>query len=96
MITDDNFHVAIDTCLKENNGEHAATGLCEESEYRSMPGWDTSRVTDMSSAFFLFDHISSFDGDITEWDTSQVTSMSKMFYEASAFNRSMYGILQML
>ena len=65
MITDDNFHVAIDTCLKMNNGVHAATGLCEESEYRSMPGWDTSRVTDMSSAFFLFDHISSFDGDIT-------------------------------
>lgn len=46
--------------------------------------WDTSHVTDMSSAFnkaFFFDQY------IGDWDTSNVTDMSWMFIYATAFNQ---------
>ena len=49
-----------------------------------MENWDTSLVTDMSSAF---NRKSNFNGDISGWDTSAVTDMAGMFYAASAFNQ---------
>ncbi len=37
---------------------------------------DTSAITDMS---FLFEHLNTFNGDITRWNTSNVTDMSGIF-----------------
>ena len=44
-INDSNFYSAIETCLEMN----PVDGLCSSSEYGSMPDWDVSLVTDMSS-----------------------------------------------
>ena len=52
--------------------------------YGTMPNWDTSSVTDMSSTF---EGDAQFDGDVSRWDTSSVATMSVMFKGASSFNQ---------
>ena len=47
-ITQSNFQTAVDTCLETAGND--VDGLCSFTEYGSMPGWDVSAVTDMSSA----------------------------------------------
>jgi len=44
----------------------------------------TTLMTDMSS---MFEHVSTFNYDISEWDVSNVTNMSNMFYYATAFDQ---------
>ena len=46
--------------------------------------WDTGKVTDMGSMFFL---ASTFNQDIGSWNIAQVTDMGYMFGSASAFNQ---------
>ena len=49
----------------------------------NIGGWDTSKVTSMSSMF----QASAFNKDIGSWDTSKVTDMSSMFQSAQSFNQ---------
>jgi surface protein len=79
-IDDTNFQQAINTCLAAN----PIDGMCTSSEYRAMPDWDVSSVTDMSEAF---KGRSDFNGDISDWDVSSVTDMFAVFYDALAFNQ---------
>ncbi|MDC1345634.1 BspA family leucine-rich repeat surface protein, partial [Planktomarina temperata] len=80
------FWAARTACLNES----AVTGRCQNygdtSGYGDMENWDTSLVTDMSSAF---NNNVSFNGDISGWDTSNVTNMGLMFWGASAFNQDL-------
>lgn len=46
--------------------------------------WDTSNVTNMSSAFY---GSTMFNQDISRWDTSKVTNMSNIFAFATIFNQ---------
>ena len=72
------FTTARTACLNES----AVTGRCQTygdtSGYGDMENWDTSLVTDMSSAFNLS---TSFNGDISGWDTSAVTIWVQCFLE---------------
>ena len=46
------------------------------NRYGSMPDWDTSLVTNMTSAFSVKN---SFNGNISSWNTSSVKDMNGMF-----------------
>ena len=80
------FSSAISACLREVGAR--VTGECTSygtsSGYGTMPNWDTSRVTSMTSAFYAQ---ASFNGDISGWDTSNVTDMRAMFFQAYDFNQ---------
>ena len=80
------FSAARTACLNES----AVTGRCQTygdtSRYGDMENWDTSLVTDMSSAFSGYWQ---FNGDISGWDTSNVTNMSTMFSGASTFDQDL-------
>jgi surface protein len=78
-IDDTNFQTAINTCLSTN----PANGMCSDSEYGAMPGWDVSAVTTMSGAF---NSKTGFNGNISSWNVSNITDMSYMFTFARAFN----------
>ena len=52
---------------------YEVNGMCETSEFGSIPDWDTSSLTLLDNAFKNYD---TFNGDISKWDTSQVTSMN--------------------
>jgi len=79
-LTQGAFSQAITDCL----ATHPVAGLCVDSEYGPMPGWDVSAVTDMSKAFRFK---SDFNADINGWDTSSVNNMGDMFWDAAAFNQ---------
>ena len=79
-ITDAKFASAIATCLSTN----PVDGMFSTSEFGAMPGWDTSRFTDMKEAF---KDKSKFNADISKWNTSGVTSMYGIFRDASAFDQ---------
>ena len=51
---------------------------------QDLDGWDTGKVTIMSSMFY---GASAFNGNIGSWNTANVTLMNLMFFGASAFNR---------
>lgn len=82
-LTDATFATAITNCLNEQ----PVTGLCTSygasSGYGTMPNWDTSQVTNMTSAF---QDQTTFNGDISAWNVSSVTNFSLMFLRARAFN----------
>ena len=46
-LEDSSFKTAVAACL----ATHPVDGLCVDSVYGPMPGWDVSAVTDMSNAF---------------------------------------------
>ena len=84
-LTNSSFAQAVTSCLAES----PVHGLCsvwgtQNTNYGTMPSWDTSRVTSMKKAFL---GLSSFNADISSWDTSQVTDMQYMFSGASSFDR---------
>ena len=55
----------------------------EDTSYMNLetitfgPGWDTSKVTTMSSMFWNCANLTSL--DVSNWDTSAVTDMERMF-----------------
>ena len=80
------FTTAIAACVTEA----PVTGVCpiygDGSGYGDMENWDTSNVTDMSSAFAGASI--GFNADISGWNTANVTNMNSMFYNATAFNQN--------
>ena len=76
VLTDDNFHFAIDQWFINETYATAA--------YGHISDWNTSAVTNMSKAF---QDRTSFNEDIGDWDTSNVTDMSNMFQRANIFNQ---------
>ena len=75
------FTTAITECLNESPVTGDCTTYGASSGYGSMPNWDVSNVTDMSSAF---SYNTSFNADLSSWDTSAVTDMSYMFEGATS------------
>jgi surface protein len=67
-LTDANIRTAVAACLAVD----PVGGICPGTPYGSMPGWDTSAVTDMSG---LFQMLQSFNADISAWNVGQVTRM---------------------
>ena len=54
-----------------------------EEMFGQIEKWDTSWITDFSSAFSY----SLCNKDISKWDVSNATNMKKMFYNADYFNQ---------
>ena len=77
VLTDANFHDAIALWF---DAEANATVI-----YGHISDWNTSAVTNMSSAF---KDRTDFNEDIGNWDTSSVTSMVQMFNGASSFDQA--------
>ena len=77
IINDGNIYDAVKWCLTNPQHCHPPIG-----------DWDTSRVTNMASAFadYIPPQTSTFNADIGAWDTSQVTKMNGMFWGAAAFD----------
>jgi surface protein len=80
------FRIAIAACVSEA----PVTGVCpiygDGSGYGDMENWDTSNVTDMSSAFAGASI--SFNADISVWNTGNVTDMSSLIIHKSSFNQN--------
>ena len=83
-IPDASWHTFVDACLAEAPVTGECTAWASGNNYGTMPNWDTSSVTDMSSTF---EGYAQFDGDVSRWDTSSVATMSVMFKGASSFNQ---------
>jgi len=81
---DASLQTFVDECLVEAQGTGECTEWASGNNYGTMPNWDTSLVTDMSSTF---QGHGQFDGNVSGWNTGKVTNMYKMFYSASAFNQ---------
>ena len=84
ILTDTDFGSAITACLEED----AINGLCstygDATGFGTMPGWDTSKITNMASAFIFR---SNFNGDISKWNTALVTNMAYMLKGTQYFNQ---------
>jgi surface protein len=76
VIDDSNFHDAVNLWF-DHQAEANAT-------YGHISDWNTSAVTDMSSAF---KGRSNFNEDISGWDVSNVANMTQMFRDATNFNQ---------
>ena len=87
-IPDTNWHAFVAECLEEAPVTGECTAWASGNNYGTMPNWDTSSVTDMSSTF---EGYAQFDGDVSRWDTSSVATMSVMFRGASSFNQDIGG-----
>ncbi|CAL6393591.1 unnamed protein product [Bathycoccus prasinos] len=83
-----NWHAFVDECLAEAPDTGECTAWSSGNNYGTMPNWDTSSVTDMSSTF---EGYAQFDGDVSRWDTSSVATMTSMFKGASSFNQDIGG-----
>ena len=83
-ILDLNWRTFVDACLAEAPVTGECTAWASGNNYGTMPNWDTSSVTDMSSTF---EGYAQFDGDVSRWDTSSVATMTFMFKSASSFNQ---------
>ena len=83
-ILDLNWHAFVGECLAEAPDTGECTAWASGNNYGTIPNWDTSSVTDMSSTF---EGYAQFDGDVSRWDTSSVATMSVMFRGASSFNQ---------
>ena len=69
--------------LKAAVDEWIADATAAEAVHGPLPGWDVSRVDDLS---WLFSDKKHFNGDISKWDASSVTNMKNTFNNADAFN----------
>jgi surface protein len=94
-IPDASWHAFVVQCLSEHTHGDCKT-WASKNNYRTMPNWNTSLVTDMSgwtgTTYQGFGtrhdtgNIRYFNGDISDWDTSQVTHMYQMFRGCISFN----------
>lgn len=84
---DDYFQDGLDYYFNNSDTDasnNLVAGSYDLTEVTDITNWDTSNVTNMSSAF---KDKTSFDEDIGSWDVSSVTNMEYMFQNASAFNQ---------
>ncbi|CCO66651.1 predicted protein [Bathycoccus prasinos] len=95
-IPDASWHAFVVQCLSEHTHGDCKT-WASKNNYRTMPNWNTSLVTDMSGWGTTYQgfgtrhdtgNIRYFNGDISDWDTSQVTKMHHMFRGGIKFNRN--------
>ncbi|CAL6422427.1 unnamed protein product, partial [Bathycoccus prasinos] len=93
-IPDASWHAFVVQCLSEHTHGDCKT-WASKNNYRTMPNWNTSLVTDMSGYGTTYQgfgtrhdtgNIRYFNGDISDWDTSQVTNMYQMFRGCISFN----------
>ena len=93
-IPDASWHAFVVQCLSEHTHGDCKT-WASKNNYRTMPNWNTSLVTDMSGWGTTYQgfgtrhdtgNIRYFNGDISDWDTSQVTNMYQMFRGGIKFN----------
>ncbi|CAL6313909.1 unnamed protein product [Bathycoccus prasinos] len=93
-IPDASWHAFVVQCLSEHTHGDCKT-WASKNNYRTMPNWNTSLVTDMSGWGTTYQgfgtpsnggNIRYFNGDISDWDTSQVTNMYQMFRGCISFN----------
>ena len=93
-IPDGSWHTFVRQCLSEHRHGNCNT-WASKNNYRTMPNWNTSLVTDMSGygttyqgfgTTYNHGNIRYFNGDISRWDTSQVTNMYQMFRGNIGFN----------
>ncbi|CAL6430640.1 unnamed protein product [Bathycoccus prasinos] len=97
-IPDASWHAFVVQCLSEHTHGDCKT-WASKNNYRTMPNWNTSLVTDMSGYGTTYQGFGTdyrgwysggdrrfFNGDISDWDTSQVTSMTNMFLGCISFN----------
>jgi surface protein len=73
-ITDDTIHEAVHMYMED-----------KFAKYGPIKGWDTSKVTNMSTVFY---QAKAFNADISKWNTSNVENMNSMFNLAKAFNQN--------
>ncbi|MBT3668028.1 MAG: DUF285 domain-containing protein [Opitutae bacterium] len=78
VINDANFQTAVNLWFSDEANAIAT--------YGHISDWNTSAVTDMSSAF---KDRTIFNENINAWDVSKVTTMHGMFRNASSFNQSL-------
>ena len=99
-IPDASWHAFVVQCLSEHTHGDCKT-WASKNNYRTMPNWNTSLVTDMSGYGTTYQGFGTdyrgwysggdrrfFNGDISDWDTSQVTKMYQMFRGCISFNRN--------
>ncbi|CAL6431030.1 unnamed protein product [Bathycoccus prasinos] len=97
-IPDASWHAFVVQCLSEHTHGDCKT-WASKNNYRTMPNWNTSLVTDMSGYGTTYQGFGTdyrgwysggdrrfFNGDISDWDTSQVTNMYQMFLGCISFN----------
>ena len=96
---DRSWHTFVRQCLSEHRHGNCNT-WASKNNYRTMPNWNTSLVTDMSGygttyqgfgTTYNHGNIRYFNGDISRWDTSQVTNMYQMFRGNIGFNGDIGG-----
>jgi surface protein len=100
MLTDDNFYLVIDTWFSEAtiNGttlKESTSGSIYKT-FGPMANWNTSKITNMKSAFYEYNTIYSeqtqflipyFNENINLWNTALVTDMYNMFNRTARFNQ---------
>jgi surface protein len=84
-IPDASWHAYVAECLSEAPVTGECTKWASGNNYGTMPNWNTSLVTDMSSSGFGTK--STFNGDLSMWNTEKVSTMRDMFAYARAFNQ---------
>ena len=79
-LTNANFYTARDLWFTDQAQAEATYGLIEN--------WNTTGVTNMSSAFLVSGVVTNdFNKDLSSWDVSNVTNMGSMFRDADSFNQ---------
>ena len=88
-IPDASWHAFVEECLEEAPVTGECTKWASKNNYGTMPNWDTSLVTSMTSvgSIGFAKYSDTFNADISKWDTSRVINMRSTFAGTKAFNQ---------